>query len=255
MIHGMAALFHVPPNCYSGNRICMELSLFASFSAEKLWVVIMLSAVMIVMAWIDFTKLKVPNKITFPTIFAGWFYALVNGALNGADITMHLPLRYLGFSDFDMFNLTGAVGGAVQGLWHSVGLTFFGMALLIWLYAIGGVGGGDVKMQMAFGAWVAPIYGWNLGFDIVLWGFLVGAVVGGVISAIMIWWSGTFAQNKKNALSIVNDWVTSKSVQEVADKAADRKPKLQLLPYGVPLCIGYLAYVVWDWFSSAPPVI
>ena len=62
------------------------------------------------------------------------------------------------------------------------GLSFLGLGLLVWLYAIGGVGAGDVKMQMGFGAWVAPIYGWEAGFEIVLWGWIFGVIVGGVIS-------------------------------------------------------------------------
>lgn len=226
--------------------------MFASFPAEKTWLIIMLSVAMIVMAVVDFKYLKIHNVLTFPVIFAGWLFALVNGFMNGADIELYLPTHWLGMDKLVMFELHGGIGGAVQGLWHSLGLSFLGLGLLVWLYAIGGVGAGDVKMQMGFGAWVAPIYGWEAGLDIVIWGWIFGVIVGGVISSIMIWWSGSYKQNAKNLTNIVSDWVNAKGIGEIHDKAMARKPSLQLLPYGVPLCIGYLAYVAWDWYQSMP---
>lgn len=227
-------------------------SMLATFSPDKTWLIILLSVAMIVMAIVDFRYLKIHNVLTFPVIFAGWLFAFIHGWMQGADIEMYLPLNYVGMQKLVMFELHGGIGGAVQGLWHSLGLSFLGLGLLVWLYAIGGVGAGDVKMQMGFGAWVAPIYGWDAGFDIVLWGWIFGVIVGGVISAGMIWWNGTFRQNAKNVSNIVSDWVNAQGIGEIHDKAMARKPTLQLLPYGVPLCIGYLAYVAWDWYNSLP---
>ncbi len=224
--------------------------MLASFGTQQMSLIILLSIAMIVMAVVDFRCLKIHNVLTFPVIFAGWAFALINGWINGADIEMYLPTNYLGMEKWVMFELHGGAGGAVQGLWHSFGLSFLGLGLLVWLYAIGGVGAGDVKMQMGFGAWVAPIYGWEAGFEIVLWGWIFGVIVGGVISAIMIWWSGSYKQNAKNLSNIVSDWVNAKGIGEVHDRAMARKPTLQLLPYGVPLCIGYLAYVAWDWYQT-----
>jgi prepilin peptidase CpaA len=227
--------------------------LLASFSADKAWVVGMLAVAMIVMAVVDFRYLKIHNKLTFPVLFAGWIYACFDGMMRGAAIEMYIPLGWTGFlSDIHLFDLEGGAGGAIQGLWHSLGLSFLGLGLLVWLYAIGGVGAGDVKMQMGFGAWVAPIYGWELGLQIVIWGWIFGVIIGGVISAMMIWWQGSYRQNVKNLSDIISDWVHSKSVGEIHDKAMARKSRLQLLPYGVPLCIGYLAYVAWDWINSTP---
>lgn len=230
----------------------MTSTMFATFSSDKTWLVVMLSVAMIVMAIVDFRYLKIHNILTFPVIFAGWAFALINGAMTGADIEVYLPTQLLGMQKLVMFELHGSAGGAMQGLWHSLGLSFLGLGLLVWLYAIGGVGAGDVKMQMGFGAWVAPIYGWDAGFEIVLWGWIFGVIVGGVISAIMIWWSGSYKQNAKNLTNIVSDWVNAKGIGEIHDRAMSRKPSLQLLPYGVPLCIGYLAYVAWDWYQSLP---
>ena len=234
-----------------------SLDLFATFSPDKAWVVALLSVAMIAMAVVDFRYLKIHNKLTFPVLFAGWIYALLDGMIKGASIEVYLPTHAMfgwifDCSNLHLFYLDGAWGGGMQGLWHSLGLSFLGLGLLVWLYAIGGVGAGDVKMQMGFGAWVAPIYGWDAGLNIVIWGWIFGVIVGGVISALIIWWSGSYRQNAKNLSDIISDWVSAKGIGEIHDKALARKSRLQLLPYGVPLCIGYLAYVAWEWISGSP---
>jgi prepilin peptidase CpaA len=182
------------------------------------WPVLFLCAALIVAAVIDFWKLKVPNWLTFPLIITGWIYGLVNGL-----VAEEPTLGYLG---------------------ASFTLTWFGLALLLPVYAIGGMGAGDVKMQMGFGAWVGGIFGLFAGFWVVLWGFCLAAVIGGVIALGMIWWRGDFRQNRKNVAEIVRDWFTSSSVYQVSEKARERKPRLHLLPYGVPLCIGFVGYLL-----------
>jgi prepilin peptidase CpaA len=224
--------------------------MFASFSPDKTGIVVMLAIAMVVMAYIDFKYLKIHNVLTFPVILAGWIYATFNGWMTGADIEVYLPTNWFGFEKFVMFELGGGPGGAMQGLWHSLGLTFLGFLLLLPLYAIKGVGGGDVKMQMGFGAWVAPIYGWEQGFNIVLMGFCVGAIVGGILSIIIIWWKGTYKKNVENARNIVTDLFTKK-YNDMYEKATERKAGLQLVPYGVPLGIGYLMYVFWEWYTAS----
>ncbi len=189
------------------------MGLEAFFSLDN-WPVLLLCAMLITAAVIDFWKLKVPNWLTFSMILSGWAYGLIAGGLSG--------------------------------LWASFVLTFFGLALLLPVYAIGGMGAGDVKMQMGFGAWVGaiPKYGLAGGFWVVLWGFCIAAVVGGVIALGMMFWRGDFFRNRKNAGEIIRDWFTAGSLQKVAAKAAERKPRMHLLPYGVPLCIGFVGYLL-----------
>ena len=181
--------------------------------------VLVLCVLLLVAAAIDFWKLKVPNRLTFPMIVSGWLLGL---CLPGP----------------------GDVWANLGGLGASFVLTLFGLALLLPVYAIGGMGAGDVKMQMGFGAWVGAIYGLGEGFWIVLYGFCLAAVVGGVIAAGMMVWRGDFFANRKNVAEIVRDWFTSAGVHDVAAKAARRKPRLHLLPYGVPLCIGFIGYLL-----------
>jgi prepilin peptidase CpaA len=184
------------------------------------WPVLLLCVLLIVAAAIDFWKLKVPNWLTYPMIFSGW--------------------------------ISAAVTVGWEGLWASFVLSLFGLALLLPLYAIGGMGAGDVKMQAGFGSWIGAIYGLSAGFWIVLYGFCLAAVIGGVIAMGMMFWRGDFFQNRKNVADILRDWFTSSSVSEVADKAAERKPRMHLLPYGVPLCIGFIGYLVMRSYDLVP---
>jgi prepilin peptidase CpaA len=185
-----------------------------------LWVVCL---AMVVAAVIDGWKLKVPNKLTFPLILGGW-------ALGGLYDLGWLPVP----SD------TAEPGWRFLG---SVGCSFLGLMLLYGVYVLGGMGAGDVKMQAGFGAWIGAYYGWAEGCGIVLGAFCVAAVVGGVIALGMILVRRQFAQNAQNVREIVGDWFKSSSLGDVADKAAKRKPRMHLLPYGIPLCIGFLSYL------------
>src|SRR5262249_59463541 len=101
------------------------------------WPLAFICAAMIVAAVIDGWKLKVPNWLTFPLILSGW----VLGTLHSCGLVSESTG-------------VGGIGAALAG-------TFLGMALLYPVYAIGGMGAGDVKMPMGLGAWVGAVYGIN----------------------------------------------------------------------------------------------
>ena len=184
------------------------------------WPLLFVCAAMVVAAVIDGWKLKVPNWLTFPLIFSGWGLGLAHncGVLAGTG--------------------TGGFGAALAG-------TALGFALLLPVYAIGGMGAGDVKMQMGFGAWVGAFFGLSAGLSIIFWAFAVAVVLGGVIALGMIAVRGQYRTNLANTREIVGDLVGAKSIGEVADKAAKRKPRLHLLPYGIPLCLGFVGYLAY----------
>jgi prepilin peptidase CpaA len=184
------------------------------------WPLVFIGAAMIVAAVIDGWKLKVPNWLTFPLVVSGWLLGLLHdaGLLAGTG--------------------SGGIGAALAG-------TALGFALLAPLYAVGGMGAGDVKMQMGFGSWVGAFYGLWTGLAVVFYAFCAAAVIGGVLALVMILVRGQYRTNLANAREIVNDWVAAKSVGEVAAKAARRKPRLTLLPYGIPLCLGFIGYLIY----------
>jgi prepilin peptidase CpaA len=185
------------------------------------WPVVVICIGMLAAAIIDWWKFKVPNKLTFPLILSGWLLGLANTCGLGAG--------------------DGGIGSALLG-------TMLGCALLIPVYAIGGMGAGDVKMTMGFGSWIGAFYGIATGAEtdgasIIFWAFISGVLVGGVIGLVMILARGQFRQNYHHLREILTDMFKSKGIGEIADKANSRRPRWHRLPYGVPLCIGFLGYL------------
>jgi prepilin peptidase CpaA len=190
------------------------------------WPLAFVCAAMIAAAVIDGWKLKVPNRLTFPLILSGWLLGLVH--------------------DCGLWESSGS-----GGIGSSLLATALGFALLFPLYAVGGMGAGDVKMQMGFGAWVGSFYGMRAvegvhpgaGWIIVS-AFCLAAVIGGVLAVGMMLLRGQWKTNVNNTRAILGDLLGA-NVRQAADRAAQRKSRMHLLPYGIPLCLGFLSYLVY----------
>ena len=166
------------------------------------WIVWFVSIVLVVAAVIDGAILKVPNWLTFPFIASGWAY--------------------------------WAFAEGMSGLGWSLLGTFVGMMLLLVLRNVGGMGAGDVKLLAGVGAW--------LGAYVTLWAFAATAIVGGIMAVIMILRSGNWHKHYAMARQILEEWKTVKSPSKLAAIARERKPTMKLLPYGIPMAIGSIAY-------------
>jgi prepilin peptidase CpaA len=166
------------------------------------WPIWLLSLVLIVAAVIDGWKLRVPNWITFPLIISGWVYNLAYFGLAG-----------LGWS---------LLGTAV------------GLALLLPAYAIGGMGAGDVKLLAGIGAWVCS--------TTTLYAFCVSAVLGGAIAIGMVLWQRDWFHHYYQFFAIATEIVEVRDPNTLSTIAAKRKSSMLLLPYGIPIAIGTIAY-------------
>jgi prepilin peptidase CpaA len=191
------------------------------------WPVWVVCAAMIAAAIIDWWKFKVPNKLTFPLVITGWLFGLLN--------------------TFGLDAGNGGIGASLTG-------TFLAFGLLFPIYAIGGMGAGDVKMAMGFGSWVGAFYGFGdaaqvppvpNGMWVIVWAFCAGTIVGGIIAMGMIMVRGQYRRNMQHVREIVGDLFTSSSIGDVADKANRRRSRWHRLPYGVPLCIGFVGYLIY----------
>ena len=186
---------------------------------------------MILAAFIDGWTLKVPNWVTLPLVLSGWMLGLLHDCGVGIDAGI------------------GGLGMAVAG-------TFFGLALLLPMLIIRGVGEGDVKMQMGFGAWVGAYFGaggessatglHTLG--VVFWAFCFGAIVGGAFGLIMILIRRQFRKNASTVGEILVDLqlFASGNRLQATQRAETRRDRWVKLPYGIPLCVGFLLYL---WYS------
>ena len=192
---------------------------------------IVLSFGMILAAFIDGWALKVPNWVTLPLILSGWMLGLLH------DMGAHPDSG------------TGGIGNAIL-------CTIVGFFLLFPMLAIRGVGEGDVKMQMGFGAWVGAYFGWgdtttavnlaNLtGPEVTFWGFAYGAIVGGAFGLIIIFIRRQWNANASMYREIGKDLTmfAAGETGEAAKRAEDRRKVWVKLPYGIPLCVGFLLFL------------
>lgn len=191
------------------------------------WPVLVVCAGMLAAAIIDWWKFKVPNKLTFPLIISGWLLGLAN--------------------NFGLEAGAGGIGAALTG-------TALGLSLLLPIYAIGGMGAGDVKMTMGFGSWIGAFYGFGdaaatppapNGMWIITYAFCAGAIVGGIIAMGMIMVRGNYRQNVGHVRDIVGDLAGNNNIGQIHDKAFARRPRWHRLPYGVPLCIGFIGCLLY----------
>ena len=179
----------------------MELSSF-------LWThghVLTVSIILIWAAWIDGWELRVPNWQTFSMILSGFVFNAYCSGLPG-----------LQFAFYGMI---------------------IGLACLMPLYLVGGMGAGDVKLMAGIGAWLGWATTWNA--------FLVSVVVGGLMAVCMVTYRGTWKKHYGNFLMILYEFKTVKNPAELSKIAAERKSQMFLLPYGIPICIGSIGYFVW----------
>jgi len=174
-------------------------------STTQNWPVWLLSGVLIVAAVIDGWKLKVPNWITLPLVVAGWVYS--------------------------------TYGFGWEGLAWSILGTFVGLGLLLPAYAIGGMGAGDVKLLAGVGAWV-----WATD---TLYAFCVSAIIGGVIAVAMVVWRRDWYHHWYQFWAIGNEILEVRDPSTLSAIAAERKSRMLLLPYGIPIAIGSIAYFAW----------
>ncbi|MDA1013377.1 MAG: A24 family peptidase [Planctomycetota bacterium] len=170
------------------------------------WHVKVVCLILIVAAYIDGKELRVPNWITFPMVFSGLIYC------------------------------TWAMG--LSGLGYGIVGMFVGLLCLLPLYAVGGMGAGDVKLMAGVGAWL----GWQTTF----YAFAVSTVVGAVMAVLMVLYRKSFRKHAVNLLVIWNEWMSVKDPWELSKIAAERKPTMMLLPYGIPICIGSIAYFIYE---------
>jgi prepilin peptidase CpaA len=170
------------------------------------WHIWTVSIVLVVAAVIDGWKLKVPNWITFPMILTGWAYSYASGGW--------------------------------PGLGWSLLATFFGLALLYGIYMIGGMGAGDVKLLAGIGAWVHAEHTWNI--------FAATAIVGGIMALCMVAYTGAWRKHYAQFRMLISEFVEVRDPEALFQRAAERKPRMFLLPYGIPMTVAALGYFAFN---------
>ncbi len=182
---------------------------------------------MLLAAFIDGYAFKVPNWCTLSLVVSGWYLGILH--------------------DLGVQAVPGAGGFAA-----AFAGTMLGFALLFPALFIGGMGQGDVKMTMGFGSWVAAYFGIAAGGWVLWWSFAIGVIVGGVFGLVMMAVRRQFHKNAGNFREILRDlqvMVTS-GPGKAAERANARRASWWRLPYGVPLCVGFVGYLWYLFFVA-----
>ena len=182
------------------------LNNFPQALVEHYWPLWLLSAVLVLAAVIDWWKLKVPNWLTFPLVIGGWVYSTVCYGWAG-------------------------LGGSLVG-------TMIGLGLLLPVYAIGGMGAGDVKLLAGVGAWV-----WG---TVTFFAFCLSAVFGGLIAVAMVVYRRKWQHHAGQFWAIFTEILVVRNPSQLSALAAERKKTMLLLPYGIPIALGTIVYFIYS---------
>ena len=123
---------------------------------------------------------------------------------------------------------------AVISGWSGLGLSvsgwFLGAALFFPMFALRGMGAGDVKLLAAVGAWLGPAQ--------VIWVALITSVAGGILGLVVAAFHGYLRTAGLNIMSLLFSWRASgiRPVEEMT-LSGSRGPRLA---YAVPIAVGTL---------------
>jgi prepilin peptidase CpaA len=170
----------------------------------------------------DVWKFKIHNALTLPLLLAGLIYHAVVGALGEA--------------------------GWWPGLLDSLLGALFGFAILIGFYALGGMGGGDVKLMAAAGAW--------LGLSLTFFVFLASALAAGLYAGVLILVSGRVRETWVNLqiiwhrVAAFGKYLAADDHVEQAVNAADRRRRV--IPFAAMIAVGLVGlWIVSLFFGGA----
>jgi len=176
----------------------------------------------ITLAFIDICKYKIYNIFTYPLLLAGLLYHGIAPPLNPTG-----GLSELGFS------LLG---------------TLLGFCLLLPFYALGGMGGGDVKLMAAVGAW--------LGLPLTFVVFLASSLLAGIYAVILV---VAYGRVREVWLNLQVGWLRFRALSrhlgaddrlETEVKDADRGRRV--VPFAPMLALGLFALLLGVRFLSRP---
>jgi len=157
---------------------------------------VLVVAISLVASITDVLTRRIPNVLTFGAALAGLVFHLLTGGFDGG---------------------LSAAGGWVVGT-----------LLFLPFFALGGMGGGDVKLLAALGAWLGPHQ--------TLWLAAYSAIAGGVLAVIVAASRGYLVTALHNVLSMITYWQRM-GIRPVPNLTLEA-PGTPRLAYAVPMFAG-----------------
>ena len=192
-----------------------------SFFASHYWTITfaVLIPALLYASWVDYAQRRVPNWLNASLAAAG----LVAQSLAFGWYTLHEA------------GMPAGLGWGLLGL-----LVGFGVLIVPW--TMHAMGAGDVKLMAAIGCWLGP---W-----LTLLSFAAGAIIGGLMAAVMIYTSGRTIHAITNMQVILTKLRRVETAFSEFGGARTFGDSSQLLPYGVPLTIGTLGVLLTYYFGG-----
>jgi prepilin peptidase CpaA len=162
----------------------------------------------LVAAVLDVWRFKVYNALTIPLLLTGLAYHTVSAG--------------------------------VQGLLGSLMGVLFGFGVLIVVYAMGGIGAGDVKLMAAVGAWLC--------MPLTFYVFVVSALASGAYAGLLVLSSGSLHETWIELqlvlfrITAFGQYVGTAGRLEHEMKRPDRRHRL--VPFGAMLVVGLIAVIL-----------
>ncbi len=153
---------------------------------------------------------------------------------SATDLRSHRIPNWLTFSTMIFGLVYYSVTFGIEGFLHSIGGLFFGMALLIAFYLVGGMGAGDVKLLAAVGSLLGP--------EGVFAAFLGTALIGGIYALIILAAKGYLVDILKRFGLILKTFFITKKFIYIPPPKQEKAP---LLCYGVAISLGTLASLAY----------
>ena len=127
--------------------------------------------------------------------------------------------------------VTAAVTGGVSGFGASAAGWMTGLALFLPVYALGGMGGGDVKLLAALGAWLGPV--------MVFYAALYTGIAGAALAVVLMFTHQCARQTLTNINLLLLHWrVCGLTAAPSLTLENSSSPKLA---YALPILIGTVA--------------
>jgi prepilin peptidase CpaA len=122
----------------------------------------------------------------------------------------------------------------------------FGFAVIIVMYAMGGLGAGDVKLMAAVGAWLC--------MPLTVYVFLLGALASGAYAAVLVLSSGSLRESWMELQLVLfriiafGQYLGADGRLEAEMRRPDRRHRL--VPFGAMLALGLAVVIMWCFYTS-----
>jgi prepilin peptidase CpaA len=158
----------------------------------------------------------------------------IPNALVMSGIVLAMTLHFLA-----MIQASGPLAGPAW--WSAIAGMAAGLALMLPLYALRGMGAGDVKLMAMVGAFIGP--------GPVVWATLCTLIAGGILSIVYMLGRGVAAQTLNNLRALLFDWtVRVGSGQGI--RVAPLENTAARLPYALAIALGTLASLLCPWTGT-----